>query len=173
VRGGISYGRNINSRLFFDVFNDYEYDRFQDLDLRFVIGGGLGYQAVKTERHRLDLVAGAAYNRSSFSTPLIRNSGELYWGNEYSLKLTSSTSLVQSYRMFNDLTYTGEYRVNFDIGLNTKLLKWLSWNVIVERPLPQRSGPVSEAQRLSLYHSNHLRNSRLMQIYRQNVSCGF
>lgn len=143
VRGGISYGHNINSRLFFDVFNDYEYDRFQDLDLRFVLGGGLGYQAVKTDRHRLDLVAGAAYNRSSFSTPLIRKSGELYWGNEYSLKLTSSTSLVQSYRMFNDLTNTGEYRVNFDIGLNTKLLKWLIWNVslsdrYLSNPVPGR-----------------------------------
>jgi putative salt-induced outer membrane protein YdiY len=143
VRGGISYGHNINSRLFFDVFNDYEYDRFQDLDLRFVIGGGLGYQAVKTERHRLDLVAGAAYNRSSFSTPLIRKSGELYWGNEYALKLSSATSLVQSYRMFNDLTNTGEYRVNFDIGLNTKLLKWLTWNVslsdrYLSNPVPGR-----------------------------------
>jgi putative salt-induced outer membrane protein YdiY len=129
VRGGIGYGHNINSRLFFDVFNDYEYDRFQDLDLRFVIGGGLGYQAVKTKRNRLDFVGGASYNHSSFSTPLIRNSGELYWGNEYSLKLSSATSLIQSYRMFNDLTNTGDYRVNFDIGLNTKLLKWLLWNV--------------------------------------------
>jgi hypothetical protein len=31
--------------------------------------------------------------------------------------------------MFNDLTETGSYRVNFDIGLNTKLFKQLSWNV--------------------------------------------
>jgi hypothetical protein len=38
-----------------NVFNDYEYDRFQDLDLRFVIGGGLGFHAVKTETSKLDL----------------------------------------------------------------------------------------------------------------------
>lgn len=129
VRGGISYGHNVNSRLFLSAFNDYEYDRFQSLDLRFVIGGGLGFHAVKNERSRLDLVAGAAYNRSRFSTPLLRESAELYWGDEYSLKLNAATSLVQSYRMFNNLTDTGTYRVNFDIGLNTKLLKWLSWNV--------------------------------------------
>ncbi|MBN1568179.1 MAG: DUF481 domain-containing protein [Acidobacteria bacterium] len=129
IRGGIGYGHDINSRLFVNAFNDYEYDRFQDLDLRFVIGGGLGFHAYKSERSRLDLVAGAAYNRSKFTTPLIRESAELYWGDDYSLKLTSSTSLVQSYRMFNDLTNSGLYRVNFDIGLSTKLLKWLSWNV--------------------------------------------
>lgn len=129
VRGGISYGHDVSSRLFVSAFNDYEYDRFQNLDLRFVIGGGIGFHAYKTERSRLDLLAGAAYNRSSFSTPFVRESAELYWGDEYSLKLSSATSLVQSYRMFNDLTNSGMYRVNFDIGLSTKLLKWLSWNI--------------------------------------------
>jgi hypothetical protein len=129
IRGGISYGHNVNRRLFLSAFNDYEYDRFQNLDLRFVAGGGVGLHAWKTERSRMDLVAGGAYNRSSFSTPLIRKSGEIYWGDEYSFKFNSSTSLLQSYRMFNNLTDTGQYRVNFDIGLSTKLLKWLSWNV--------------------------------------------
>ncbi len=60
---------------------------------------------------------------------MIRESAELYWGNEYSLKLSSATSMVQSYRMFNDLTNTGMYRVNFDLGVNTKIFKWLTWNV--------------------------------------------
>lgn len=129
IRGGISYGHDVSPRLFFNVFNDYEYDRFQNLDLRFVIGGGAGYHAWKSDRGSLDLVAGAAYNRSSFSTPFVRNSAELYWGDTFALKLNSATSLVQSYRMFNDLTHTGTYRVNFDIGLSTRLLKWLSWNV--------------------------------------------
>jgi putative salt-induced outer membrane protein YdiY len=136
VRGGISYGHNVTSRLFISAFNDYEYDRFQNLDLRFVIGGGVGYQALKNDRSRLDLVGGVGYNRSKFSTPLIRESGEIYWGNEYSLKLNSATSLVQSYRMFNDITNTGMYRVTFDLGVNTKIFKWLSWNVsLVDRYL--------------------------------------
>jgi len=129
VRGGISYGHNVTPRFFFSVFNDYEYDRFQNLDLRFVIGGGAGYHAWKTDKSSMDLLAGIAYNRSSFSTPLIRESGEFYWGDEYSLKLSSATTFVQSYRMFNNLTTTGTYRMNFDMGLSTKLLKWLSWNV--------------------------------------------
>lgn len=62
VRGGISYNHNLNPKLFFNVFNDYEYDRFQNLDLRFVIGGGLGFHAFKTEGSVLDLLAGIDYN---------------------------------------------------------------------------------------------------------------
>ena len=131
VRGGVAYDHNVSPRLFVNAFNDYEYDRFQNLDLRFVLGGGLGFHALKTERSRLDLLAGADFNRSTFSTPLTQNSAELFWGDEYSLKLNSATSLVQSYRMFNDMTNTGSYRVNFDIGASTKLAKWLNWNVSV------------------------------------------
>jgi putative salt-induced outer membrane protein YdiY len=129
VRGGIGYDHDVSPRLFVGLFNDYEYDRFQDLDLRFVLGGGFGFHAVKTERSRLDLMGGAAFNRSSYSTPETRKSAELYWGNEYSLKLNAATSLVQSFRMFNDISHTGDYRVNFDVGASTKLSKWLTWNV--------------------------------------------
>jgi putative salt-induced outer membrane protein YdiY len=143
VRGGVGYDHNLGPRMFFNTFNDYEYDRFQNLDLRFVLGGGVGFHAFKTERSRLDLLGGLDYNRSNFNTPLTRNSAEFFWGDDYSLKLTGATSLVQSYRMFDDLTNTGGYRVNFDTGASTKVAKWLSWNVslsdrYLNRPAPGR-----------------------------------
>jgi hypothetical protein len=143
IRGGVAYDHNVNPRLFANAFNDYEYDRFQNLDLRFVLGGGLGFHAVKAERSRLDLVAGFDFNHSKFGTPLTRNSGELFWGDEYSLKVSGATSLVQSFRMFNDLTNTGTHRVNFDVGAFTKLSKWLTWNVslndrYLNNPAPSR-----------------------------------
>lgn len=129
VRGGIGYDRNVSARLFVNTFNDYEYDRFQDLDLRFVIGGGLGFQVVKGERGALSLVGGIDYNHSSFSTPLTRSSAEAYWGDNYSLKLTGVSSLIQSFRMFNGLSDTGARRMNFDVGLSTRLKKRLTWNL--------------------------------------------
>ena len=115
--------------MFASVFNNYEYDKFQNLDLRFLLGGGFGFHASKTKRSNLDLAVGGDFNRSSFSTPLTRKSAEIYWGDDYSLKMNASTSLVQSYRMFNDMTNTGSYRVNFDTGMTTKLSKWLNWNL--------------------------------------------
>jgi hypothetical protein len=33
--------------------------------------------------------------------------------------------------MFDDLTYTGTYRVNGDLTASTKLKKWLTWNLSV------------------------------------------
>jgi putative salt-induced outer membrane protein len=31
--------------------------------------------------------------------------------------------------MFNDLSNTGEYRMNFDAGATTALTKWLNWTI--------------------------------------------
>jgi putative salt-induced outer membrane protein len=127
VRGGVSYDHNIRPRVFLNVLNYYEYDKFQNLDLRVAIGGGLGFHAIKHERMSLDLLGGGDYMRESFTKNLTRNSAEAYWGDDWTYKLSGKTSLNQSYRMFNNLTRTGEYRVNFDLGSATTLKKWLSW----------------------------------------------
>src|ERR1017187_4913015 len=61
VRGGIAYDHNLHPRLFVNVFNDYEFDKFQNLDLRFVLGGGFGWHAFKSERSRFDLLGGGDF----------------------------------------------------------------------------------------------------------------
>ena len=134
VRGGWAYNRNITKKLFYTGFNDYEYDIFQALDLRVVLGGGLGYSLWTGENGHFALVGGAAWNRESFSpaapaTPFTRNSAEAYWGNDFNFKLNTRTTLVQTFRMFNNLSNTGEYRINFDTGATTVLFKWLIWNI--------------------------------------------
>ena len=131
IRGGLGYDRNVSSRLFINTFNDWETDKFQNLVLRFVLGGGLGFHLLKTPRSALDLVGGADYNRSSYSTPVTRSSAEAYWGDNYSRKLGGASSFTQSLRVFNDLTNTGTYRANFDAGVSTRLASWLTWNVSV------------------------------------------
>jgi hypothetical protein len=136
-RAGWTYDRNIDSkRAFVSVFNDYEKDAFQNLNLRVVLGGGVGYHVIKSDRTVFDLVAGASWNHESYSIPFMvgssatsRDSGEIYWGDDFHLKIGKSSSLTQSYRMFNNLTDTGQFRVNFDLGTDTKINKWLSWQM--------------------------------------------
>lgn len=129
VRGGLSYDRNIGPRVFTNVFNDYEYDRFQNLNLRFVAGGGLGYHLLKGERVVFDVVAGGAYNHSSYTTPSTTAFGEAYVGDDFKFKLNSATTFVQSFRAFDDLENTAMKRMNFDFAVATRLKKWLTWNI--------------------------------------------
>lgn len=135
VRGGWAYSRNVTKRIFLTGFNDYEYDKFQALDLRVVLGGGLGVHAWKGEHGSLDLVGGGAWNREKFDpapqAAYTRTSGEAYWGDDFAYKLSARTSFTQSFRMFNNLSESGQYRMNFDVGAVTALTKWLNWNVSV------------------------------------------
>jgi putative salt-induced outer membrane protein YdiY len=134
VRGGWKYDRHTGPRLEVNAFNDWEYDRFQGLDLRFVLGGGLGYRTWKGTRGDLAIQAGFDYDRDKFSATsttaaLARMSSEGYFGDDFNFKLNGATKIVQSFRMFNSLSDTGEYRASFDLSADTKLRKWLVWNL--------------------------------------------
>ncbi|HSM76290.1 MAG TPA: DUF481 domain-containing protein [Bryobacteraceae bacterium] len=131
IRFGWAYNHNLTPRVFATAFNDWENDRFQDLNLRMVGGVGLGFTLIKSDRNTLALQGGGDFSHAHFHAVPNVNAGEAFWGDDYSLKLTKLTSIVQSFRMFNDLSQTGEYRMNLDAGAATQLKKWLVWNVTV------------------------------------------
>jgi hypothetical protein len=133
VRGGWGFDRNLTKKVLSNTFNDYEYDKFQSLDLRVVLGAGMGYQLWISEVGRMALVAGGDWNRARFSPATVpsftRTSGEAYWGDDFNYKMNTRTSVVQTFRMFNDLSQTGQYRVNSDVNVITQLNRWLNWNI--------------------------------------------
>lgn len=153
VRGGWAYSRNLTPKLFWTLFNDNEYDRFQNLDLRTVVGSGLGYSLWKSDTGQFDLVGGLAWNREAFDPPqpqqpFVRNAMEAFWGNNWNATLNARMALIQSYRMFNPITDSGGgsvggLRQNFDIGLTTKITRWLTWKAALSdrylaNPVPGR-----------------------------------
>src|SRR5665213_2470285 len=134
IRGGWAYDHNLTKKIFANAFNDYEYDKFQALDLRMVIGGGVGYHVWSHDVSHLSLVGGGDWNRAAFgaassSPAFTRNSVEAFWGDDFNYKLSARTSFVESFRMFDNLSDTGQYRMNADMGATTQLTKWLNWNV--------------------------------------------
>jgi hypothetical protein len=129
VRGGWSYNRDLTPKFFVSTLNDYEHDRFQNLDLRFVLGGGFGVNAVKHEKVILSFQGGGDYMHEKFMNGLARNSGEMNFGDDLLYKASGSTSITQSARFFPNLTDTGEYRMTFDLSGATVIKKWLSWHV--------------------------------------------
>ena len=134
VRGGWAYDRNLAKKIFANAFNDYEYDKFQSLDLRVVIGGGVGYHdlvarcqpAERGGRRRLE--SRGVWCAGS-SPAFTRNSAEAFWGDDFNYKLSARTSFVETFRMFDNLSDTGQYRMNADVGATTQLTKWLNWNI--------------------------------------------
>ena len=130
-RGGIAYNLNFTPRWFVFGSVDLENDQFQNLDLRFVPAGGLGYHIVKTEMTQFDAVLGGSLNREFFSSGLDRTSGEVVVGEELTHKFNMATSLHEKLVFYPNLSYTGNYRMNFDMTLATAVRKWFSWQFTV------------------------------------------
>ncbi len=143
ITAGIRYDRNINPRLFGFVGGDFMSNALQELDLRGVYGGGLGYHAVKSANTTIDLFAGVNYTHETYSngpvvTPVtvpptftsygITNKyAALTLGEELLHKLGKGTVITQKFYIFPDLSDTSQYRGTFDLGTVTKISKWLGW----------------------------------------------
>jgi len=130
VRGGIRYDRNFSKKWFGYGSADLEHNELQDLSLRLVLGGGLGYHAIQGERTQLDLLGGGDLDRENFSGNFNnRSSAELQFGQTLSYKVSSRASLKEQFFAFPNLTETGEYRLNFDTGLVTSVTRRIGWQV--------------------------------------------
>jgi len=125
--GGVRVAHDLSERLFVFSNTDFMSDGLQDLNLRFVLGGGVGYHTIKRERITLDLLGGLNFTHEDY-VDVQRNLAAGQVGEELKLKLGKNTSMIQNLAFFPNLTAsTGNYRVNFNFGTITKIVKWLGW----------------------------------------------
>jgi putative salt-induced outer membrane protein YdiY len=140
IRGGVRGDLNVSEHLFVFGFTDFEYDQFQDLDLRNVVGGGLGYHVLNTKATTFDLFAGGDYDQDFFgaiaptaTTPataaVTRKNGEVDLGETFNAKINNRTTLTEQFSLYPNVSDTGRYRFQFDATAATKLKNWLSWQV--------------------------------------------
>ena len=145
VTAGIRYDRNVGPRTFGFVGADFMSNALQDLDLRGVYGGGLGFHAIKSDSTVLDFLAGLNYTHETYSNgavvtpvtapPVYTSYGvtqrfaALTLGEELMHKAGKSTVITEKLYIYPDLSsgYSGQYRGEFDFGTVTKISKWLGW----------------------------------------------
>ncbi len=131
-KGGARFDRDITPRMFAFVNADFFTDALQDLNLRSVFGGGLGFHAIKTADTTLDFLGGLAYTRENYTQPaplphLIHSFAAAQIGDELTHKWRGSTVIMQKAYFFPDFSNAGDYRATFDLGTVTKINKWLGW----------------------------------------------
>ena len=132
-KGGARFDRDITPRLFGFVNADFFTDALQDLNLRSVFGGGLGFHAIKSANTTLDLLGGIAYTRENYTQAaplpphLTHSFAAAQIGDEFMHKLAKSTVITQRAYFFPNFNSAGEYRATFDLGTVTKISKWFGW----------------------------------------------
>lgn len=134
VSGAVRIDHDLRLRVFVYGANAYDYDRFQNLDLRVVLGGGFGFHAWKSDRGYLDVAGGGDWNREAFGTSgdvpaFVRNSAELTVGEEGAYAMYSRLKLFERFAFFPNMTSTGDYRFLFDATASVPIFKSLDWNL--------------------------------------------
>jgi putative salt-induced outer membrane protein YdiY len=145
ITAGLRYDYNLRPKLFAFAGADFMANALQDLDLRGVYGGGLGYHAIKSDTTVLDFLGGVNYTHETYSngallTPVTvppayvsygvtHKFAALTLGEELMHKAGKTTVLTQKFYFYPDLSsgYSGQYRGEFDFGSVTKISKWLGW----------------------------------------------
>jgi len=126
TQGGARYDRNFTKVIFGYGSADFQTDSLQMLNLRSVLGGGLGFHIINTSQTTLDLFTGVNYTRENY-VGLSRNFAAATVGEELMHKLGATTVLTEKFYIFPDLSQTGQYRGAFNFGTITKISKWLGW----------------------------------------------
>jgi putative salt-induced outer membrane protein YdiY len=145
IHAGLRDEFNLSSRVFVFAFTDFDSDVLENLDLRNVIGGGLGYHLVKSKNTQFDVFGGGSFNQEYFSAYTAANpapppdtvaipsetrrSAEIVAGESFSTKLGPRTTFTEQLVFFPNLSSTGDYRVTFDATANTKIKSWLGWQL--------------------------------------------
>ena len=127
IRAGARYARNLSPRSFSFGFASFETDELQMLDLRRVLGSGLGYQVANSPHLRFDVFSGGSFLQESFSGQPQRSAGELLFGQELAFK-PHRTEFAETLTFFPNLSDTGEYRISLDSSATVALSKWLGWH---------------------------------------------
>ena len=129
ILGGVRGDFNVSARTFAFGFADFQYDQFQELNLRNVLGGGYGFHVVKTKATVFDVYGGGDYDQAFYSTGVTQKDGEINAGESFSYKFSSRSSFTEQLDLFPNISNTGQYRFNFDAAAVTKLNSWLNWQV--------------------------------------------
>jgi hypothetical protein len=145
IHAGVRDEFNLKPRVYVFAFTDFDEDALQHLDLRNVIGGGLGYHVINTKKTQFDVFGGGSFNQEYFASYTIanpapppvllfepsqsRHSAEIVAGESLSTKLGPRTTVSEQLSFFPNLSSAGEYRVTFDANAVTKLKTWLGWQI--------------------------------------------
>jgi putative salt-induced outer membrane protein YdiY len=123
------YEYSLTSRWF--LFGEFGYLRDEFKDIKYLLApiGGIGYKLINTDRTLLSVSGGAGGYFEKNSDVPVKKSGSLNAGQEFSHKLTPTSTLSQSVSTLWKTNDFGDSLTNFRAGVTTTLYQNLELKV--------------------------------------------
>jgi len=129
VLGGVRYDRNISPSFFGFGSVDFAHDALQDLNLRSIFTGGVGWHVINHPNTTLDLLGGINYTRESYSGSMVsvgRNLSGITAGEDFMHKFGPNTVFTEHFDFYPDFT-DSDYRLTLNSAVVTKINRWFGW----------------------------------------------
>jgi len=130
--GGLRYDHNLNPRVFAFGTGDFYSDALQSLDLRSILGGGIGWHASKTPKQTFDVLGGIVWTHENYSataaaTSTTNSFPALDFGEQYSRKIGAGSIFTEQANIYPDLSTLSNYQFTMNTTFSTKLGKMFNW----------------------------------------------
>jgi putative salt-induced outer membrane protein YdiY len=133
IRSGARYERNVTPILFAFGLANFDVDQQQQLDLRSVLGAGLGCRIAEGRGVTFQVFGGTSFNREAFATTADRVTGEFLAGQTFTYKFAEQGEFSERLTVFPNYTSLGDVRLTFESTALMKLNRWLGWETKVDQ----------------------------------------
>ncbi len=141
--GGLRYDHNVNPKLFVFGSGDFSANALQNLDLRSIIGGGVGWHASRTPKQTFDVMGGLVWTHENYAafytanaTPppaeilthaVVNSFPALDIGEQYTRKFGAGSLFTEQAYVYPDLSTLSQFQFTLNSTFSTKLGKMFNW----------------------------------------------
>jgi len=127
--GGANYERDLTDRCFAWGKLEFEYDKFESLDLRTTGTAGLGCFVIREEDHELKLRGGGGFQHEAFTDGTTQCDGVAELGVDYRKDFSKWLSFVHQTTYFPTLADAADFRLVMSNKLEVPLNSSKTWKI--------------------------------------------
>jgi putative salt-induced outer membrane protein YdiY len=138
ILGEARYDKNVlDDSLFWFVDGNFTHNALQGLNLQGIYTAGFGWHLIHTPKTTFDVLGGINYTRASYSpvpgstttVNVNQNVAGGTIGENFKHQFGAATTITEDFNFYPNITDSGPYRYAFDAAVNSKINKWLGWQV--------------------------------------------
>jgi len=152
VLGGMTLEVDVNEDWFTFVTTELEFDKFENLDLRATVTGGVGYFAIREADEELKLRAGIGFQHESFNTGISTEGAVANLGWDYRREVSPWVLFTHSVTIFPTFEDIGDFRVVMDNAAEFPLNGGKDWRLRVGLRHNYDAMPQPGIDRLDTYY---------------------
>lgn len=119
--GNVSFKHFFDSKVYGTINFDGYKDRFRNLNLRYSIGPGIGYQIWDEAKKKLSFEAGITYFSEDLRTGDDKQYATARAASDFGYQITKSTRITNSFVIFPNLDSVGDYILRNEAGLKNDI----------------------------------------------------